>query len=64
MNIGPSLKDQEELLLSIKAMASGFFTGSDKSARAAGAVLIAIESKVTDQLIKLHEASAAGQGKR
>ncbi len=64
MTTNPTFKDQEELLLSIKEMASGFFNSSDKSARAAGAVLIAIESKVTDQLIKLHEANGAGAGKR
>lgn len=64
MTTGPSLKEQEELMLSLKELASGFFIGADKSARAAGALLIEIESKVTDQLIKLHEAMDAGQGKR
>lgn len=40
-----------QALLAIKQMTGEFFSGKDHSARAAGRVLMAIESKVTEQLI-------------
>lgn len=49
-NLDPHDRDAQTLL-TIKQMAGQFSSGTDHSERAAGKVLMAIESKVTERLI-------------